>query len=61
MTTKRPAKDALIKLYTHGLTDEQIARRLEVNRSTVYRWRRHYHIEVKCAPTYTARLVKGAE
>jgi transposase-like protein len=60
-TKKRPEKETLITLYTSGLSDWQIARRLKVNRSTVYRWRRHYGIQVTTDHTFTARLVKGAE
>jgi transposase len=60
-TTKRPDKESLLTLYTRGLSDSQIARRLKVNRSTVYRWKRHYGIEVKYAQKFTARLVKGGE
>jgi transposase-like protein len=61
MPTKRPEKEALLTLYTRGLTDGQIARRLKVNRSTVYRWRQHYGIKVSTQQTFTVRLVKGGE
>jgi transposase-like protein len=57
--TKRPEKQDLLTMYTRGLSDGQIARRLKVNRSTVYRWKRHYGIQVKYG--VTARSVKGGE
>lgn len=60
--TNRPSRDTLISLYTReGLTDGQIARRFKVNASTVYRWKRHYGIEVKYAQRFTVRLVKGGD
>ena len=56
-TKKRPAKEALITLYTdEGLTDGQIARRLEVNRTTVYRWKRHYGIQVTYRQVFKAQV-----
>lgn len=61
-TTKRPAKDTLITLYTHeGLTDGQIARRFKVNPSTVYRWKRKYGIEVEYKQVFQARVKRGGE
>ena len=45
--TKRPSREELIRLYTReGLTDAEIAERYGVNKSTVYRWKKHYGIKV---------------
>lgn len=58
---KRPAKEALLSLYTQeGLTDSQVARRLGVSYSTVWRWRQHYGIELSVKQLYEVRL-KGGE
>jgi transposase len=46
-TKKRPAKESLITLYTRGMSDGEIAQALKVNKSTVYRWKRHYGLKVK--------------
>lgn len=59
---KRPEKEALITLYTdEGLTDGQIARRLKVDRTTVYRWKRHYGIEIAYRQVFQARVKRGGE
>jgi len=59
---KRPGKDELLSMYTKDrLTDGQIARRLEVNRATVYRWRRHYGIEITTERHFQARVKMGGE
>lgn len=60
--TKRPTRDALLSLYTRdGLTDSEIARRLKVNSSTVYRWKRHYGIETDYKQIFEVRLKRGGE
>jgi transposase-like protein len=42
-----------------GLTDSQIAERYQVNRTTVYRWRKHYGIEIEVKQIFRARLRGG--
>jgi len=60
--TKRPSKATLIELYTkERLTDTQIARRLKVNPSTVYRWKRHYGIKTTTKQLFRVRLERGGE
>jgi transposase len=44
-----------------GFTDRQIAKRLNVNTSTVYRWRKHYGIEIEVKQIFRARLKRGGE
>ena len=60
--TKRPEKGALLPLYTEeGLTDREIARRLKVDPSTVYRWRKHYGIEVEFKQLFKVRVRRAGE
>ena len=59
---KRPSKERLLSLYTkEGLTDSEIARRLEVNPSTVYRWKQHYGIETDIKQLFQVRVKRGGE
>jgi transposase-like protein len=60
--TKRPDKAALLPLYTEeGLTDREIARRLKVNPSTVYRWRKKYGIHIEVEQIFRARLKREVD
>ena len=60
--TKRPTRDTLITLYTtEGLTDQQIARKLKVNPSTVYRWKQKYGIQTSLKRVVQVRLGRGGE
>lgn len=56
----RPSKAVLLQLYTQeGLTDSQVAKRYGVRRSTVWRWRQHYGIEITTKQVYTVHVQKG--
>jgi transposase-like protein len=56
----RPDKATLLSLYTRdGLTDSQIARQFHVSRQTVWRWRKHYGIELVTQQVYKVRVQKG--
>lgn len=57
---KKPDKATLLQLYAKdGLTDVQVAKRLGVNPSTVWRWRKSYGIELTTEQLYRVRLKKG--
>lgn len=58
-TKKRPEKGILIAMYTRGLSDGAVAKELCVDPSTVWRWRRHYGIQLTMQRRFFAQLHKG--
>jgi DNA-directed RNA polymerase specialized sigma24 family protein len=47
MILKRPSREELIQLYSEERSAMGIARKLQVNESTVHRWLNHYGLRVE--------------
>jgi DNA-directed RNA polymerase specialized sigma24 family protein len=47
MNLKRPSREELIQLYSEERSAMGIARKLQVNESTVHRWLNHYGLRVE--------------